>query len=203
MIHFKTINEVLNYRNNCPLCHKGIVSVTSPDVKSYQTLDGFKDTLVWDNPQEEITINLNDDSVEKMTLKSGAVQNFGYNTTVTYVSQSSSSINNGIMYLKLTLECEECQRYSYMAQILIDTKTFKVFKIVMNSEALFLEDDKGSHEITNVYTMGKTEYCHFPLPNYDSGPLLNNKGITLPLIDLDLEHPEKTLERIKTLIVFS
>ena len=201
MIYFQTINDAINYKINCPLCHTGIVSLNSSDVKSYQSFDGFRDTLTWTTSQEEVVINLNNDTIEKMTLKSGSVQNFGYNTTVNYVSQSSSSINNGTMYLRMGFNCEKCRRYYYMAQILVDTKSFKAIKILLNSESILLEDEKGSHEITNTYTMAQTEYLHFT--NSNPGPFTAGKAITLPLIDLDLDHPEKTLERIRTLIVFS
>ena len=80
----------------------------------------------------------------------------------------------------------------------------KMTDILLNSEQLTILDNKNiAHKISNIYPTDQTEYYYGPIKDLIvNGVLYEGHRITIPLIHMDLEHPEKTLERLKTLLVF-
>ncbi len=199
MIKFKSIQDVLDYRPFCPVCHESLVI---DNKYGAQVKKGNKEkvTLVWKSNQDELTINLDGDRIESLTKR--VTSSIIYGIPAHIVGYDYTPIENGIMYVSLSIGCEGCCQYSYVVQILVDLSQKIIDSIVLNSELLTIEDKDTIHEIRNVYTTGKTEYSWFKTSQTEE-EALDEKRITLPLVPLDLIYPEKTIERVRNLIVFS
>ena len=107
---------------------------------------------------------------------------------------------SGIFMFSVLAHCNDCSKYGYTIQVHADMANMKVIGIYLNSETFSIEKGDTLYEIRNVYPMKKTEYSIFRKSTDASDNL--DKQAELPLIPLDLENPEKTLDRIKGLIVF-
>jgi hypothetical protein len=111
-----------------------------------------------------------------------------------------------MLFQGLTNRCGKCERFYYTLQLHIDLNNYILAGVYLNSETIAVDDKKGTiHRIKNVYSTKETEYAYYPKGErvYLDGAHVGRKSITIPLISLDVDKPEKTIERLKTLIVFS
>jgi hypothetical protein len=119
---------------------------------------------------------------------------------------NTSIRTDGHMMERLLIGCERCYQYDYVIQVIVSIKESRITGLVLNSESLTIDEGNATHEIRNVYSFEKTEYNKFINKSDNTHKLHNyvgNDTVSLPLIPLDLERPYKTLERIKTLVLFS
>jgi len=107
---------------------------------------------------------------------------------------------SGLFMFSVLAFCNDCSKYGYVIQVHADLVQMKVAGVYLNSETFSIEKNDTLYEIRNVYPMKKTEYSIFRKGTDFSDQL--DKQAELPLIPLDLENPERTLDRIKGLIVF-
>lgn len=210
MIKLHTIQDIINYQPFCPVCHKSMVVDSNYGVHINKSEFGEteKITLTWRTRQDELVINLCENRIESLVKKVYSSTIYGLPASV--VGYDYVPISDGIMYTRLGMFCASCYQYSYVAQILADIAKKEVVDIVLNSEYISVEDEDGLlHEIKNVYPLNTTEYTYFDVNKYceesesDIEYTGYDKTITIPLVPLDLACPEKTVQRIRNLIVFS
>lgn len=201
MIKFKSIQDALAYRPFCPICYERMEVDNKYGAQVRREYDSEeKITLIWKSNQDELIINLNNDRVESLTKKVRSSAIFGLPGQI--IGFEYTPVENGIMYTSLAVGCEGCFQYSYVVQILVDISRKMIDSVILNSELISVEDKETLHEIRNVYTTDKTEYSWFKTGQSEGEPV-DEKSIILPLVPLDLSCPEKTVERIRNLILFS
>lgn len=197
--HFNTLEAAFKHKTTCPFCDHtiapGYIQMSYNGSETLVRLRLGNGTL---------TVDYNTGSLKSFEVPSG---NYNIPTTnyPVYASNGSACYNtkSGKELFKVICHCYECSCYVYVLQVHIDWTAQKIIDIVLNSERFSLERGPVLHEIKNIYTTEKTEYTTFT--NYESEDDKPNdkQTTTLPLIPMDLENPDKTLNRIKTLVVFS
>jgi hypothetical protein len=202
MYKFPNLAEALTYHTHCPLC-KRHMRINTRDIMEADDVylqhrlsfelswnSDRREHLYIDIPTERVTVEVTHYREElAFGTVSSAYSKFG--------KSFSTLMMGGKLYQGVTLECPKCCKYSYTLQIIInlDLKRPRVMEVLLNSESISLEDNYKVHEIKNVYNLEKTEYSVFT-DNSD-------KCINLPLIPLNVNQPQETLDRIKKLVIFS
>jgi hypothetical protein len=183
MKQFSSLHDAINYQISCPVCdYEMQITNSRQNVKDHYNQIDHK--FVWYLGKGEAITADTDTNKCELVLNNNV---------------------SGCMFLAIWIECEECYQYSYTIRIKIDLTERSVSDINLNSEFItVLDDEHFTHEIRNVYATKQTEYWYTTngRTRHKSYPKIE-KTIILPLVPLNLEQPEKTLERIKSLIVFS
>ena len=85
--------------------------------------------------------------------------------------------------------------------MILNWGTLRIEEVFLNSESVTFHNNGNMYDISNRYSFNKTEFL---VDIYNSGyPGPVTKPIIMPLIELDYENPENTLEKVKKLIIFS
>lgn len=202
IIQFHSVLEALSYHKFCPCC-KNSMEVNDRDLVTeysnrgnsrlaFELSSSSDDVMFIDPVSEEIEIVVN-----RYIDNSNRYVMGNYSGTVNQSNHPYIHVANGFHFSGLTVACNSCCRFDYRIQIRIDLQNKKVAGVVLNSETISWEDeDKMLHEIKNIYPVNKTYYSYFVQGAVD-------KKIDLPLVPLNLSNPKETVDRIKTLIVFS
>lgn len=199
MTTFKTLDAAFNYRTHCPLCQE-------PIVKGYSSIteyDGEK-TVEFDLGNTKVTIEYYGGKILEWREGSSFTEIITTGTPVYASNGSAQSLSrSGKEVFRVICCCGKCSCYAYILQVHMDMDEKRVVGVVLNSETLSFERGPLLHEIKNIYTTEKTEYTTFT--NYESEDAKphDKQTTVLPLIPMDLENPDKTLNRIKTLVLFS
>lgn len=116
---------------------------------------------------------------------------------------SSTPPTSGLKYLYLGVSCQSCKKYDYALQLIVDLDPLAMKRILLNSErVIFQENELGERrEIRNVYTTRRTEYSYFRKP--EPGTIVEELKQELPLLPFNRVDPNKTLERVKNLLIFT
>jgi hypothetical protein len=201
MTQFYSLIQALDYHRCCPLCESRLLVDESefaerleyPDGHPYQRyafrLDYKSSDILYVNPYtNEVELKLVRDTYTSPT----------YGDSTAYIGKTPSYKSyNGVLYMGLTSSCPKCCQFTYTLKLLINLNERRLEATFLNSETVSLDDKGVTHEIRNVYSTGHTEYF------YTKEDSRKEMAITLPLIPLDLNNPKKTLERIRTLLIFS
>lgn len=186
MIQFKNLDEAFHHHYKCPMCGDVMTAAYS--------------TLLVNQGKTTITFKLGDDSV---------VADY-YGDDIEWFSERNTNSQYVLDFFGVSIRCDGCSKYGYTIRVKADRSKKKIIDIVMNSESLSIEKDEDLYEIKNIYSLGRTEYDKFTKVDVDDGTVKmsgwqgrRNGTVVLPLIPLNLDDPEKTLDRIKGLIVFS
>lgn len=209
MKQFQTIQAALDYQVECPICNSRL-HIDKNEVDMRLDTDDRRPTLTWSSPDSKLCIDLETNAVlsYSLTRNMSPVYNIGTASPVSYIAGKSHTniTSDGHIMERIVVGCERCCQYYYVLQIVVGTKTNRVEGLFLNSEFIAIDEKGTTHEIRNVYSFEKTEYNRFINKSNDGHTLANYVGtdtVSLPLIPLDLENPHKTLERIKTLVLFS
>lgn len=205
---FHLIRQALEYQSHCPIC-------SSPMLIDDHYAEAKTD---WQDGKQTLKLIWRSEDGEKMVLDPDSshivfVEKFfapEYVTGTNYGGQPSlkgaKKIYDGHLYERMGMTCDDCCKYHYLVKFVIDVGMKTLIDIELNSETISLEDGKGTiHEIKNIYPIKETQYAYFPKGDriYLDGTHVGEKSISLPLIPLDVYNPTKTLERIRTLVLFS
>lgn len=201
MKKFTSLSEALAHKPTCPCCHENLSF--DADVVSKTNSSGFDD----------ITITFNfENTLLEVDYVTGHVKKYCETRSLEKVYRTDHEkpayiYGNFQPFANIfgaTVSCHSCRDYRYLLQI--HTSKEKITDIYLNVEYLSLKDSSGTlHEIKNNFFVKTTEYTYFrpyPKGSKSSGFEINNT-ITLPLIELSASDPQKTLNKIKTLIIFS
>lgn len=212
---FYNLQHAFDFRPHCPFCSdrmliEGRYKIeTSFNDRLYtvsKTVRHDSTRITWRTQDgEEIVFNPNDSAIEIVYHYSNDVTVDG---SIGYASArfnpSHTNIYDGHLYEKMRFKCDNCGDYEYMVQIIIDVGKKSIDDIVLNHEKIEWKDNNNQiHRVRNVYTYDETEYTTFYPGDCKYGKVKDYKQTTLPLIPLNLDEPQKTIDRIKTLVLFS
>lgn len=212
---FHNLQHALDFRQYCPFCSERMLiegrakietvfndrtyTVSKPVRHfstriSWRTEDGEE---IWFNPSEN-TIEIAYRYANDMPIGSDV------HCSSPRFNRTPKAIYDGHLYEKMKLVCEHCGNYEYMVQIVIDVGRKRIDEIVLNHEKLeWKEATNQIHRVRNVYTFDQTEYTTFFPGDGKYDKVKEWKQTTLPLIPLNLDELQKTIDRIKTLVLFS
>lgn len=207
---FNSLRHALNYQATCPVCCSAMLIDDRYAETRVEWRNGKQTTrLLWKTEDSEEIILDPDSSYVEFVEKYAAPE---YVVGTSYSGQTPirqypkpKRLYDGHLYERIGMTCDNCCKYHYLIKFIIDVGVKQIIDIELNGETLSIEDNEGTvHEIKNIYGFEQTQYSYFPKDgDYKQGRRMDEKSITLPLIPLDLENPRKTLERIRTLIIFS
>jgi hypothetical protein len=186
MHKFKTIKDAIQYRTYCPNCKTELVIHDNPTpLKQHDPLttelhDDDCDIVIYKETNEIKSI-----SVRKS--RSIPIYSIGHELPVDYIP---SPVFTGLFYNSISIECKECEQYYYVIKILFDLTNTNIKDIELNSETFSTEE----YEIRSNCSTGVTSFQQFDK--------LNDPAVIVPYIEIDLDEPAKTVEKIKALIPF-
>lgn len=188
---FESLKEGFYYQTHCPICSNELrVNDRDAEVKK----DNQRFLLTWELTDDALNIDVDTGEAE-LIIKDPSPATFKPGQATTAYVHGWTPVYSGYLFLRAELECNKCCQYSFLLKILVDLDAKKVSEVQLNSEIVCLEIGRDVHEIKNIYSTDQTEY-------YRAG-FGEAKPLLLPLIPLNLQNPEKTLDRIKKLIIFS
>lgn len=201
---FPSLSAGLDYHTHCPVCSSPmkINELDAQITHKYERDGGLTRTLTWHcDGRDTLTVDL-DTHEFSLSVKSDTIPVYGSRAGALNYNFSSFS---GLMYNGLRISCNTCCQYEYCLKVICDIDAEKkgTLKVELNSETLSIEDNVGMllHEIRNIYSCNRTEYMLYTKDH--TSTRWEDKTITLPLIPLNTSNPTETLQRIKTLVLFS
>lgn len=218
MNNFYSLQQVFNYFSSCLMCKYGM----GMDCLTGAPISNVAIGIEFDNHglgdyYPSLTYRLQESSFDeefKIDTRNNRVYRKlkehyrdeivgGYSTNVQFVNKCSYPQVAGVKYLYLGGSCSKCKQYNYVLQLLVKLDPLCLTDIVFNSETCIFQDYlRGERwELKNVYTTQKTIYTHFAEPVLNT--LIREAGQELPLLPLDRSEPNKTLERVKNLLIFT
>lgn len=214
---FASIKDALNYIPRCLLCRhdmSGLGSLVPGAISSLQ-IDydnhGYGDyhsvityTLIESGYKDHFTINVVNNAITRQTeIETEDQVVNAFSGSQTFKHSPSLPIASGYQYLHLGVACKSCHKYDYTLQLIICVKPLAMKQIIFNSERLVFQEGEWSErrELRNVYTTKKTTYSYFPEPKL--GVVRDELKQDFPLLSLNREDPNKTLERVKNLLIFT
>ena len=192
MKQFKNLFEVINYHSKCPFCSSRMHADMglNYDENSVTAYLQFGNTHLTVDCYTNSIIKI--DTVSSVTFAGGPPIFMG------------SSLNDlsvgGVNIRRINISCDNCSKYAYLTQIHISLDNQKIVALVLNSESASIEEGAKLYEIKNIFTTEKTEMATFHTHLSRQRGALDK--VELPLVPLDLQNPLKTVERIKSLLVF-
>lgn len=179
MTKFDNIKQALDYHATCPICD------SIPDIRN--------ENIRYDNYEADIlriiTPRGNDEYSESI-LYIDILTNV---LTIDLNNKHPSKPYNGIYHQGITLDCSQCNEFHFILKLTIDINQKIVSNIELNSEAVLIRDEEGAaHRIKNTYYDNKTTY------DFNFKPL-----VVVPMIPINFDNIEETMDRLKNLIIFS
>jgi hypothetical protein len=145
-----------------------------------------------------LTVDCHNNNIIKQNIVRSIT--FAGGPTINVGSSLADLSAGGLNIRRLNIACSSCSKYAYLVQVHISLDSNKIVALILNSESASIEDGVKLYEIKNIYTTEKTEMSTFHTHlSYQRGAL---DKVELPLVPLDLQNPLKTVERIKSLLVF-
>ena len=202
MKKFKNLEEGLFFHKYCILCKKPI---SCPGECTYEISGGGEtnydlsfEYYLWSGTW--IRVNARTECVE--TFTKAYENNYSINTpSSAYKSFSSSPPQSGKEYFCYYISCQSCLNFNYSLQLILNWGTLRIEEVFLNSESVTFHNNGNMYYISNRYSFNKTEFLVDIYNSGYPGPVKN--PIIMPLIELDYENPENTLEKVKKLIIFS
>ena len=205
---FRTIKDALAYQKSCPMCTSLLkLKLDEHEVGMTTEIDRHgvvRTILTWSSPESKLAIDLETDEIISYTetrRMPSPIYGIGSVSPVAYIpSKSTGLTSDGQLMERLLVGCELCCQYYYVVQVIVSIDSMgeiRVTGLYLNSEFLIINEGDTTHEIRNIYSFEKTRYIKHNTSYIGAGI------INLPLIPLDLKNPHKTLERVKTLVLFS
>ncbi len=184
MKQFKNLDEAFHHHHSCPFCNEPMKL-------------GYSRLLVLES-KTIVTFQVGDATIDVDY----------YDNDVIWHSEKSKP--SKLEMFRVLTTCDSCSKYGYVLQVHVDSDVMKVIGIYLNSETFSIELGDELYEIKNLYSTGKTTYDKFDRVNIDTETVKasgwsgrRNSTISFPLIPMDINNPEKTLDRIKGLVIFS
>lgn len=199
-LRFYNLDEAFQYQRHCPLCKENIYPV---DVNLKYEYDGTKADFTVGDSTFQVACHSNQLTYHSRRSQHDQMVTFGASQSYIGMTRSSYGLHNGgtdIFKMEMCCHNKACEHYRYVVQVHLSLDEKRITDLVLNSEAIAIEDGAKLCTIKNVYTTEKTELIirHQHVSQYHE-PL---EKIEFPLIPLNLQNPRKTLERIRKLVVF-
>jgi hypothetical protein len=197
-ISFHNLRDAINYHLYCPLCQdKMLINDRYVEIRKDWYDDQHCIKFVWTVNDTEIIVDLDTNQFDMNSKYYRPDYGVGeyVGTSPKYSYNPHNCTINGILYSGLGLNCGGCKQYHYVIKLVGVLETRLLTKIELNSETITVMDDSVVHEIKNIYSTGITDYRTIDQEDV--------KTISLPLITINFNNPWKTIDRLKTLTLFS
>lgn len=194
---FSSLQDGLHYFTECPLC------------KSSMKIEnlGFKQVLYGRGNQLGYTLLFSLDYDDKLIVNPvteeviidlvGEENSSNPRNYTSYKLNTNSYINyNGTMFHGVPISCSKCGCFSYTIKLYVDLNNRRLLETTLSNIKLAVKEETKIHEITNYFGKEQTIYCLVDEAR-------SSKPVILPFIEMNLEDPTETLDRIKKLLVFS
>lgn len=208
MTEFDSLYSALTYSPICPMCKHGIKlmdSLSGSPISAIKiNVDGSNlclypeivYTMIDSNYEDTYTFRLDSKVVQRTIKEKLDYEPAGSHGQSLVRHSARYPVYSGKQYIAFHVNCKNCSKYNFVIQVVIDLDSSFIDHILLNSESMVFFDETGRIEIKNVYSTNQTDYC------YSSGEA--KKGVEhFPLIPLDWEDPQKTLKRLKNLLIFT
>ncbi len=188
MIYFSNILEALFYRSYCPFCNNPLASNNIVSTPLYTS----KEVTYLMSDGNRLTVDCLSNRVEIIFYQKSFYESDFYQPPRVPAPPNY----DGIMYESIEIGCYSCQNFYYVVRLKIDLSNMLLSEVSLNSETVIIrKGGEESHFIKNVYSFDQTEYSYMTYKR--------QQQIKLPLIPLNLDNVQETLDRIKKLLVFS
>jgi hypothetical protein len=200
MKKFNSFLDAFNPDKKCPLC-LSFMKINERDIAEDFIFDDNRHVTFYLDRNEDstFTIDMLNHNVS-LNIREAFPEHYLYDiNSSSYIPKYQSShylVKNGLMLQALTIDCISCCQYSYTLQLHLNLSTKKLTSIYLNSETISFEDKGVVHEIKNIYSLKETQYSCFPKDG-------SARTTQLPLIELNLDKPKETINRIKKLLIFT
>jgi hypothetical protein len=186
---FATIEEALKYRELCPLCGAKL-DIDRP--MSEHTIE-----ICLQSSYTLVNIDISSNKVKTITEKRPIQTVYDVCGNVIQVNMGPAALAAGsLIYDKITMSCGKCYDYYCVIQLLYDFDKLQVTNICFNSEKVTFQDTDTWYSIRNIYTTEQTELECW-------GNSLNPETLAkLPLVELDLQNPRNTINKLKSILLF-
>jgi hypothetical protein len=189
MKQFDKLIDALQYQKHCPACRGELVISESNLASSYDTNDPNHQKIVFE-------ISIQNDELVYIDPLTNDVELVVWDAGNKIIHKDKNNL--GTFGHSLKLECIKCCMYYYVIQVWVNLNIPQLVSVILNSESISWEDpDRTLHEIVCSYVTNKTTYTYFSVLEQESGT------INLPIVPLDIDNPENTVNRIQSLLVFS
>lgn len=134
-----------------------------------------------------------------------------YNDRVDYLGMSSSRYRESYLplngfYMYYFSSCMKCLSTANTGYIRVDlvSNMVDIGTVLLDDESFrFYDDDNDlAYDVTSFYNNGKMTIS-LPKPGSMKVDNRDPKIVTCPLFEIDFKNKEKTLKRLKTIVVFS
>lgn len=199
-----SLQELWEYFQYCPICNEHCRKVTvsvGPD-RAFELLDFFKknnDLTIKCEFRNRISIS---EIYYNVDCQTGEFQvHIGEPRPLAF-KESVQRATKAYFYFYLNADCEKCSRsYASSSDIELDLTMKMLHPIGVEREGVYLWHEGNGYHITCQYDLKEIKISKLELKN---GSILDDGRIfECPLVNLDFTDPGKTINKIKTLILFS
>lgn len=188
-----SVRELWEQCQFCPICQENIRTVE---------VDQFNINVVhWKKTDNNLKIRCcpnNDRSFEFLQIV-----NYSINcddNSFHYVANSGEE-NKISVTCQISGKCEKCRLTWSSGTMLLNGDNKQVENICLDRESVYVIGPEGNYHVTLLH------YCEATLLSKcyvrDDGSIDNDKVSEYPLVKLDFSKPQKVLNKVKTLILFS
>ena len=178
---FNSIKDAVSHQETCPICKSSMIIESS---SCPNEIIKHNNNYLFSISSKMSNVLVVDVKTEKVSL-----QNINDNKFKKHINF------NGQFWSSLNISCNECYKYSFIIQIKFDLNDIKIINISLQSESITFEENDLITELRNKYSPKETWIITY------SGN--STKTTKLPLIDINLNNPQETLNRVNKLILFS
>lgn len=190
---FKSLVHALTYVERCPICLSGMG--VDNDTNAYCRLLG--EELVNESRDWNISIAIDGSKLTINRSRQVGFMDSDFSGPMNYHDSETPHISH-IIGTQVTCANKDCSSYSYVFSFRVKTHRPFIEDIYLNTEYLIFDEAGVNYEITNSHSVQKTRY-----KVSGADPFRDIKSLELPFIPFDHSNPNKTLEKVKNLIIFT
>ena len=207
MKQFRTLIDGIRYQENCPLCKSHLALDERDFAESVEYTRGhpYQKFTFWLSMQSNDVVHVYPAN-ERVELSLGhrfrdSMGTDGTVRTPYYFDNTipAEQVYDGTMFQRLIIQCNYCQRYKYVLKMALNLTHQRIDGTFLNSEWVSVEKDGNACSILSIYSTERTEYKVFSIP----GDHQVGDTIDFPLIPINLENPQETLNKIQKLVIFT
>jgi hypothetical protein len=210
-MEFNNLQEALTYHSACYMCGSTLtpsfhgdpifLSMRSSRMDGGRTIEINLSSQVDSSCDDILTLDTHHNRIKFVSKQRYS----NYVDSTYFPIRKTYQVNYGNqLYESFIVNCQKCQSFSYVIQIVLSLPQERLQQILLNSEHIQIQDEKKQyHNIINGYISPATEYTIYQSKNILERPFSSIHTLSLPLIPINFHHPQETLHRIQKLLLFS
>lgn len=194
------ISDISPYHNldHALACNKTCPACEGPTILNNGQVFGPGPLLMLSHGDDEICIDIETHDIQ-LQVNRHEEMIIG-NSPIYYNSKMNNSyIQYGGKYaIKMQINCPNSKRHFYsVLQLWMDLDKRKLESVYLNSVSSYFQDDKKvNHMIKNLYMNSTTCYSYGRISDITT-------EIVVPIIPINFQNPQETIDRVKKLVIFS